>query len=88
MYSQEFDGPWPAVLLEIQEFASLTHLSLGRGRRGSMRVNLSKLRVPATALQPHVGAFREAVQRALPGLQLTMDASDAPAHRVDITYGS
>lgn len=86
MTAQDFDAPWPAVLQEMHEFALLTHLALGRGRPGEVRLSLSRQRVAADALQPHVAQFRAQLQRDAPQLRLSVRAVDAPAHRIALHY--
>lgn len=87
MHSQDFSSPWPTVLQDMHEFVSLTHLSLGRGRSGQVLVHLSKQRVAATELQPHVNNFRAALAAQLPRLRLELSAADSPIHRVEVHYG-
>lgn len=88
MHAQEFSSDWPAVLDEMLEFIALTQLSLGRGRVARVKVSLSRTRVAADALQPHVGRFREQLAHQAPGTSLELGAGHHAAHRVEVHYGS
>lgn len=88
MHAQEFSSDWPAVLDEIAEYVALTALSLGRGRAARVLVSLSRERVAADALQPHVGRFRERLAQQLPGTRLDIVAGHHPAHRVEVRFGN
>ena len=88
MHAQEFSSDWPAVLDDILEFIALTQLSLGRGRAARVKVSLSRERVAADALQPHVGSFRDRLAQQLPGTRLELVAGHHPAHRVEVHFES
>ena len=88
MHAQEFGSDWPAVLDDMLEFIALTQLSLGRGRAARVKVSLSRERVAADALQPHVGRFRDRLAQQLPGTRLELVAGHHSAHRVEVHFGS
>ncbi|MET3373446.1 hypothetical protein ABIC89_002508 [Variovorax boronicumulans] len=88
MHTQEFSSDWPAVLDDMLEFISLTQLSLGQGRAIRVKVSLSRERVSADALQPHVGDFRIRLLRQLPSVRLELAAGHHSAHRVEVHFGS
>lgn len=88
MHAQEFSSDWPAVLDEVLEFIALTALSLGDGRAARVRLSLSRQRVAADALQPHVGRFRERLAQQLPLARLEIVAGHHPAHRVEVRFGT
>lgn len=85
-YAQDFVSPWPTALDDIQEYVALTHMSLGKGRAGTVHVRLSRRRAPIDHLQPHVGEFRKALAAQLPMLRLTIEGAEIDAHHVDIQY--
>ena len=88
MHAQEFSSDWPAVLDDMLEFIALTQLSLGRGRSARVKVTVSRERVAADALQPHVGRFRDRLGRQLPGTRIELIAGHHSAHRVEVHFGS
>ena len=88
MHAQEFSSDWPAVLDDMLEFIALTQLSLGRSRSAWVKVTLSRERVAADALQPHVGRFRDRLVQQLPGTRIELIAGHQSAHRVEIYFGS
>ena len=88
MHAQEFSSDWPAVLDDMLEFIALTQLSLGRGRAARVKVSLSRERVAADALQPHVGRFRDRLAQQLPGFRLELVAGHHSAHRVEVHFKS
>ena len=88
MHAQEFSSEWPVALDDMLEFIALTHLALGRGRSGRVKVSVSRARVAASELQPHVGRFRERLAQQVPGLRLEFAAGTQAAHRVEVHYGS
>ena len=88
MHTQEFASDWPVVLAEILEFIVLTQLSLGRGRTPAVRLSLSRQRVAAEQLQPHVEQFRASLAHQLPSARLDVAARHQPLHRVEVDYRS
>jgi hypothetical protein len=86
VHAQEFSSDWPAVLDDMLEFIALTQLSLGRGRPVQVMVHLSRARVAADALQPHLGSFRDRLSRQSPGTRLELAAGHQPAHRVEVRF--
>ena len=88
VHAQEFSSDWPAVLDDMLEFIALTQLSLGRRRAARVKVSLSRERVAADALQPHVDRFRSRLAHQMPGARLELIAAHHSAHRVEITFGS
>ena len=88
MHAQEFSSDWPAVLDDMLEFIALTQLSLGRGRAARVKVSLSRERVAADALQPHVGRFRDRLAQQMPGTRLELVAGHHSAHRVEVHFKS
>ena len=88
MHAQEFSSDWPAVLDDMLEFIALTQLSLGRDRAARVKVSLSRERVAADALQPHVDCFRSRLAHQMPGTRLELVAVDLAAHRVEVHFGN
>jgi len=88
VHAQEFSSDWPAVLDDMMEFIALTQLSLGRSRAARVKVSLSRERVPADALQPHVDRFRSRLAHEIPGTRLELVAAHQAAHRVEVDFGS
>ena len=88
VHTQEFGADWPAVLAEFLEFIVLTQLSLGRGRAPAVRVSLSRERVAADQLQPHVEQFRASLAQQLPNARLSVVAGHHALHRVEVDYGN
>ena len=88
LHTQEFGADWPAVLAEFLEFIVLTQLSLGRGRTPAVRVSLSRERVAADQLQPHVDHFRASLAQQLPSARLEVVAGHHSLHRVEVHYGN
>lgn len=86
MHAQEFSSDWPAVLDDMLEFIALTQLSLGDGRAARVTVSLSRGRVAADALQPHVGRFRAQLAQQRPEVRLELAAGHQPAHRVEVHF--
>ena len=87
MHAQEFSSDWPAVLDDMLEFIALTQLSLGRSRAARVKVSLSRERVAADALQPHVDRFRSRLAHQMPGTRLELVAVHLAAHRVEVHFG-
>lgn len=85
---QEFGSGWPAVLAEILEYIVLTQLSLGRGRAATVKLSLSRQRVAADQLQPHVEHFRASLAQQLPLARLDVVAGHHALHRVQVDYGN
>ena len=88
VHVQEFNSDWPAVLDDMLEFITLAQLSLGRGRSARVKVIVSRERVAADALQPHVGRFRDRLAQQLPGTRIELIAGHRSAHRVEVYFGS
>ncbi|MDP9932874.1 hypothetical protein J2X92_005133 [Variovorax paradoxus] len=88
MHAQEFSSDWPAALDDMLEFISLTQLSLGQGRAARVKVSVSRERVAADVLQPHIGRFRDRLLQQLPGVRLEFTAGHHAAHRVEVHFGS
>ena len=88
VHAQDFSSDWPAVLDDMLEFIALTQLSLGRSRSAWVKVTLSRERVAADALQPHVGRFRDRLAQQLPGTRIELIAGHQSAHRVEVHFGS
>jgi len=88
VHAQEFAADWPAVLAEFLEFIVLTQLSLGRGRTPAIKVSLSRERVAADQLQPHVEEFRASLAQQLPNARLNVVAGHHALHRVEVDYGN
>jgi hypothetical protein len=86
VHAQEFSSDWPAVLDDMLEFIALTQLSLGRGRAARVTVSLSRARVAADALQPHVASFRDRLSRQSPGTRLELAAGHQSVHRVEVHF--
>ncbi len=72
----------------MQEFIALTQLALGQGRAGRVAVLISRQRVAAPQLQPHVQQFRAALARQWPSLVLTVTPVDRASHRVELVYAA
>lgn len=86
VHAQNFTGEWPGVLDDMFEYLALTQLSLGRRRQAEIVVSLSRQRVAADRLQPHVDRFRARVREQLPGARLTLRAVDAAEHRIELRF--
>ncbi|MBL0419361.1 hypothetical protein JI739_03270 [Ramlibacter sp. AW1] len=87
VHAQEFSAGWPGVLDDMLEFITLAQLALGRGRAPQVLVSLSRQRVSAEQLQPHVNGFRERLLQQWPAAQLTLAAGTGSAHRVEVRFG-
>lgn len=88
LHVQEFGSDWPAVLVDVLEFIVLTQLSLGRGRAAAVRLSLSRQRVAADQLRPHVEHFRASLAQQLPTARLDVVAGHHARHRVEVDYGN
>ena len=88
MHAQEFSSDWPTVLDDMLEFIALTQLSLGRSRAARVKVSLSRGRVAADSLQPHVDRFRIRLDHQMPGTTLELVAGHQAAHRVEVHFAS
>ena len=86
VHAQQFSGSWPGVLDDMLEFILLTQLSLGRGRAAQVQVTLSRQRVAADQLQPHVQRFRDRLSAQVPEAQLALQAGHEPEHRVELRF--
>jgi hypothetical protein len=86
VHAQAFTADWPGVLEDMLEFVTLTQLSLGRGRAPQVQVTLSRERVAADRLQPHVDRFRARMAQQLPQARLQLRAEAVPDHRVEVRF--
>ncbi len=86
MPDQTFSGTWPEVLKDVQEYVALAELSAGRNRPGELIVSLSRQRVAAHELQPHITGFRQQMSFQHPHLQLKIVAIDRPDLLVELNY--
>ena len=84
--AQHFTAPWPGVLEDMIEYIALTQLSLGRHRPAQIHVTLSRQRVSAAQLQPHVSQFQARVHLQFPGAHLALRALNVAEHRVEIRF--
>ena len=85
-FVETFSGPWPEVLVDMQEFVELSFMAAGTKKRAaSVRVFIARALVPQSSLQPHIARFRQTLS-ALPGCQIELKGSDQSAHRIEIQY--
>jgi hypothetical protein len=84
MDAESFDSPWPGVLARMREYIELCCLARGRAPE-AITVYISKRLVKESQLQPHVRDFRATLPNQ-PACRTQLKGSDAPAHRVEITY--
>lgn len=85
-YVQRFSGPWPDVLLDMQEFVELSFTAAGSTARGaSIRVLIARQLVPQSSLQPHIARFRQAIS-GMPGCRIELKGTEQAMHTVEIEY--
>ena len=85
-YVEAFSGPWPDVLIDMQEFVELSFLAAGTKRRAAnIRVLIARQLVPPSYLQPHIARFRQAIS-GMPSCRIELKSTDQTVHTIEIEY--
>ena len=85
-YVETFSGPWPDVLLDMQEFVELSFMANGSKPRGAnIRVLIARQLVPQSSLQPHIARFRQAIS-GMPGCRIELKGTEQAMHTIEIEY--
>lgn len=79
-----FQGPWPAVLLEMKDFVDLWFLTK-RKHAATVRIFISRTLVPQANLQPHVRQFKASLAN-IAGCRIELKGTGAAMHKIEIEY--